>query len=233
SGLVYVRAPLTPQNFSAFGLGTRNLSGASITASGFTYTLLSQGKGLFMVPLVHVAKIGEGLTGDRRRLGWAVIWSVLIGIVLCVFLTLHWGYQNGAYNFSDYPFSGGSKGAFNHALKKIRNPTDIDWTRLSFMGIGASTMIGLIFMRYRFAGWPLHPIGFTIPMVYTTINSGFAIFLTWGIKSIVMRIGGVTMYQRTRPFFVGLATGYALGVALTFLIDWIWFYGQGHRIHSW
>lgn len=233
AGLVYVRAPLTPQNFSTFTLGSTNLSGASLTASGFTYALLSQGKGLFMVPLVHVAKVGEGLTGDRRRLGWAIIWSVLLGIVLCVFLTLHWGYENGAYNFSDYPFSSGSKGAFNHALKKIRNPTDVDWTRMSFMGAGATTMIVLIILRYRFAGWPLHPIGFTIPMVYTTINSGFAIFLTWAIKSMVMRIGGVTLYQRTRPFFVGLATGYALGIALTFLVDWIWFYGQGHRIHSW
>ena len=233
SGLVYVRAPLTPQNFSTFTLGTINLSGASLTASGFTYTLLSQGKGLFMVPLVHAAKVGEGLTGDRRRLGWAIIWSVLVGIVLCVFLTLHWGYENGAYNFNDYPFSSGSKGAFTYTLNKIRNPADVDWTRLSFMGAGATTMIALIFLRYRFAGWPLHPIGFTIPMVYTTINSGFAIFLTWAIKSIVMRMGGVTLYQRTRPFFVGLATGYALGIALTFFVDWIWFYGQGHRIHSW
>ena len=46
-------------------------------------------------------------------------------------------------------------------------------------------------------------------------------------------VGGVTLYTKTRPFFVGLATGYALGVAITFLVDWIWFFGQGHQVHSW
>jgi len=233
SGLVYVRAPLTPQNFAAYIMGSQNVSGASMTVNAFSYTLLSQGKGLFMPPLVHASKLGEAITGDRRRLGWAILWSLALGIGLCLVMTLHWGYQNGAYNFSDYPFSSGSKLAFQYTLNKIRNPVDTDWGRIGFLGIGSMVMGGLIFLRYRFPAWPLHPIGFTIPMVYPTINSVFAIFLAWAIKSVVMRVGGVTLYANSRPLFVGLATGYALGVGLSFVVDWIWFYGQGHGVHSW
>ncbi|MDP6038123.1 MAG: hypothetical protein QGG64_06205, partial [Candidatus Latescibacteria bacterium] len=181
----------------------------------------------------HAAKLGEAIPGDRRRLGWALLLSMILGIALCVILTFAWGYEHGAYNFNDYPFSSGSKGAFSSALKKMQNPVATDWRRIGFMGIGSGVMGLLVLLRYRFPGWPLHPLGFTIPLVYPTRNSVFALFLAWGIKSVVMRVGGVTLYTKTRPFFVGLATGYALGVAVTFFVDWIWFFGQGHRIHSW
>ena len=188
---------------------------------------------MFLPPLAHAAKLGEAIPGDRRRLGWALLLSMILGIALCVILTFAWGYEHGAYNFNDYPFSSGSKGAFSSALKKMQNPVATDWRRIGFMGIGSGVMGLLVLLRYRFPGWPLHPLGFTIPLVYPTRNSVFALFLAWGIKSVVMRVGGVTLYTKTRPFFVGLATGYALGVAVTFFVDWIWFFGQGHRIHSW
>jgi hypothetical protein len=148
-------------------------------------------------------------------------------------LTFYWGYENGAYNFNDYPFSGGSKGAFRTTLNKIQNPVATDWKRIGFLAIGAGAMAAMIFLRYRFPGWPLHPIGFTVPLTYATINSVFAIFIAWGIKSVVMRVGGVALYQKSRSFFLGMVVGYALGVALSFVTDWIWFYGQGHGVHSW
>ena len=233
SGLVYVRAPMTPQVFSIYTLGSGTLSDSSMTVSGFTYAFLSQGKGLFMTPLVHAVKLAETIRGDRRKLGYALLLSVFVGIGFCTLLTFYWGYQNGAYNFNDYPFSSGSKAAFRTTIDKMRNPVDTDWNRLGFLGAGATAMGALIFLRYRFPGWPIHPIGFTIPQTYATINSVFAIFLAWGIKSIVMRVGGVRLYAQTRPLFLGMVVGYALGVGFSFCVDWIWFYGQGHRVHSW
>ena len=149
-----------------------------------------------MPPLAHAAKLGEAISGDRRRLGWALWLALMLGIVLRVFLTFVWGYKHGAYNFNDYPFSSGSKAAFGSALKKIQNPVDTDWRRVGFMVIGSGIMGLLVLLRYRFPGWPLHPIGFTIPLVYPTRNSVFALVLAWAIKSIVVRVGGVTVHSR-------------------------------------
>ena len=102
-----------------------------------------------------------------------------------------------------------------------------------FFGIGAAVMGVLVFLRYRFPWWPMHPVGFTIPLTYATLNSVFAVFLAWLLKSIVMRIGGANLYNRTRPLCLGLIVGYALGVGLSFLGDYIWFFGDGHGVHSW
>ena len=76
----------------------------------------------------------------------------------------------------------------------------------------------------------MHPIGFALPRMTWTV---FSLFLAWACKAVILRIGGVQLYRRSRPFFIGLLAGYALGVALSSVVDWIWFPGQGHSIHSW
>jgi len=87
-------------------------------------------------------------------------------------------------------------------------------------------------MRYRYAWWPLAPIGLVVPLTHG-IASIFSLFLTWSAKSIILRIGGVDLYRKMRPLFVGILVGHALGCLLSFFVDIIWFPGQGHSTHSW
>lgn len=233
SGLIYVRAPMTPQVFSIYTIGPGNLSAQSLTISAFTYTFFSQGKGLFMAPLVHAAKLGEQVRNRRPLLVTSLFLSIAVGITVCTGLTFSWGYDSGAYNFSDYPFSSGSKHAFNATINKIRDTRGVDLKRLGFFGGGAIVMSLLLLLRYRLPWWPIHPIGFTIPQTYATRNSVFAILIAWVIKSVVLRIGGVSLYERTKPICLGMVVGYALGVGLSFLGDYFLFFGDGHGVHSW
>ena len=115
----------------------------------------------------------------------------------------------------------------------MRDTRGIDLKRLSFYGIGTIVMSILLILRYRLPWWPIHPIGFTIPLTYATRNSVFAILIAWIFKSVVLRFGGVSLYDRTRPICLGMVVGYALGVGLSFLGDYLWFFGDGHGGHSW
>jgi hypothetical protein len=40
------------------------------------------------------------------------------------------------------------------------------------------------------------------------------------------------LYRRTVPFFIGLIVGYALAVPLGYVLDVIFFPGQGHGVHA-
>ena len=71
-----------------------------------------------------------------------------------------------------------------------------------------------------------------VPLTHA-IHSIFTVFLAWGIKVVLMRIGGVALYRRVRPLFLGLLVGYAMGILVSFLVDQVWFPGQGHGTHSW
>ena len=90
----------------------------------------------------------------------------------------------------------------------------------------------LTFLRYRFPWWPIHPVGLAFSPTFVMGRIGLTLFVAWMLKAIVMKAGGVSLYRRIRPFAVGLLVGWALGVTLSYIVDMVWFPGDGHAIHS-
>lgn len=94
-------------------------------------------------------------------------------------------------------------------------------------------LIGVLtLMRYWVPWWPLHPIGLAIQGSFGMVKPVFSIVSVWAIKSILMRIGGVGLYERGKPFFIGLIAAQAVSTALVFVVDWIWFPMSGHNVHN-
>ena len=100
-------------------------------------------------------------------------------------------------------------------------------------GIGASLMGALTFLRYRFSWWPIHPIGLAVAAADNVYSLAMPVFMAWAAKTVVMRVGGVALYRRSKPLFLGLLVGYTAGVVLAFTVDAVWFPGQGHQVHWW
>ena len=57
--------------------------------------------------------------------------------------------------------------------------------------------------------------------------------MTWSAKTILLRIGGIRLYRRAAPFFVGLPVGYVSGILVSGIVDIIWFPDGGHWVHGW
>jgi len=233
-GLVFVSIPVAVPDLLVYSLGSRNLSRSCLTAFAFSNALASYGKGLFMPAVTHAARIGDAcLPQDRRRLLTGVLAAFLVGVLVSVASTLYLGYAGGAYNFNDFPFSRYSQAGFEAAIGQMRNPEPPDAERLTLLGVGAAVMSVLTLLRYRVSWWPLHPIGFAVASSGTYVRyTVFSVFLAWAIKALILRLGGVTLYRRCRPFFLGVLVGYTSGVVLSTLIDAIWFSGAGHSIHG-
>ena len=64
-----------------------------------------------------------------------------------------------------------------------------------------------------------------------SISTSFTIFMAWLIKFVMIKVGGPTVYRKSRPLFIGLLVGYILGVILSTGIDFIWFPERGHGVH--
>ena len=238
AGYVYQRLPISPQTATAFTLGVSSFHPATMTAFALSYSLIANGRGLFMPAIVQAVRVGDmaGATRSRsakRRILTALFLAFVVGTVCSVAYTLYLGYEHGAYNFRVYPFSGGNREAFGHTIRKIENPFGPDLRRMSMAGIGATFLSALMAVRYRFPGFPVHPIGFVFPFTYLTRFAAMSFFVAWFSKVILLKLGGVSLYRRAQPLFLGLAVGYSLGVAVGFGVDWIWFMGAGHGFHSW
>ena len=65
----------------------------------------------------------------------------------------------------------------------------------------------LVIVRSIFLRFPLHPLGFAMVMAYGSPLWGM-FFLVWIIKSIILKIGGMSLYKRVIPFFLGIVIGH-------------------------
>ena len=108
----------------------------------------------------------------------------------------------------------------------MKNPTEF-----IFFLSGGAIMAALIFLRHRFVWWPLNPVGLAVSGTHLLPHVSFTIFLTWLIKLVVIKIGGPSVYRKSKPLFICLLVGYVLGVALSTTIDAIWFPEDGHAVH--
>ena len=233
TGLAYMQTSVCGQYVSLFALGSRGLSASSMTGLSLTYGLESQGKGVFMTPMAHLVRLMDPIRQHRRRIVPAVFLVILLGIVADFLVTVNLGYESGAFNFRSWPFSSAGRFAHNLSVSYMRSPFDASWERTVVFCLGAAVMVVLTLLHYRFPRWPFHPIGFPIASTWTAQLAFPSIFLVWAIKAILLKVGGVALYRRWQPFFLGILTGYGAGVMLSFVVDAIWFSGRGHTIHGW
>ena len=233
TGVVYFSMPMTPNGVIPFLFkGPNALGGSSQTALRLIDSVRSQNKAMFMPPLVHAARIGDLIEHHKRRLIVGIGLTLIVGIGAAITYSLYLGYLYGAYNFNDFPFTRYPPRTYDGLVKALKGEERWEPERYLFLLAGIVTFSAVSIARYRFSWWPLAPIGMVVPPTHA-VHSIFSIFCTWAIKSILLRIGGVDLYRRMRPLFLGFLVGHALGVLVSFVIDQIWFPGQGHHTHSW
>jgi len=56
--------------------------------------------------------------------------------------------------------------------------------------------------------------------------------VTWLIKVIILRLGGISLYRRATPFFIGMIVGYTAALMVSMTIDLIWFPGGSPLVVS-
>lgn len=234
TGMPFTSKPIGTWSMVASFFGRRNISLSTLVAFRFSCLITENFKGLFLPALSHAGRIAEGVPGNQRRrlmgaLGLVFIVSLLFNLLFTVWL----GYDQGAYNFNSWEITRAAERHFQHTVDALKKPDEPPFYEKNpeeavFLGIGGLLMAGLIYMRYRFVWWPLHPVGLAISGHFLARRTSFTTFLAWLIKFVMMKVGGPTFYRKSRPLFIGLLVGYILGVALSTGIDMIWFPERGH-----
>ncbi len=238
SGLVFLRGPITAQAFTWHLFGIAGMGPFSAAALALSFAWSCDAKTFGMTMMAHVPRLGAAMNRrSRRPLAPAVLVASLVGALTVIVYLVYEGYHaTGGFNFGAVSFKGtGSLNAFGvckFTSARIQQGTfGTDWSRVSFLRIGAAFTAFLFWLRYQFPGFPIHPIGFTISAAAPLQNTGLTIFLIWALKSLILRIGGLERYRATAPLFLGFMIGFIAGAALGVVVDTIWFHGQGHEIH--
>ena len=185
--------------------------------------------------LPHHLKLFGSVATRRCWVFWMVLLAFTAGFFGSCLFIIHLGYSQAGQNLGLTGFQGGNVATYDRMVSAIigSDRTVFDPAKVTVWIFGCVLAGTLMVLRNRVPWWPLHPLGLAFQTTSGSRVYAFSIFMTWAAKFLILRIGGIALYQRARPFFFGLVIGYVVGVGVSSVVDVMWFPGEGHSTHGW
>ena len=218
-GIPSIVPPTIASDVVISGLGSRLLGPVGLTSLAFTWVWGSDLRTFPMVPCAHGLKMGESMHVRKRFLFWAFMLAIVISLLTSFWFVIKLAYTHEGLNLNSWFFIGGAKWPFEMAVKKILHPTGPSLGGWITMGIGAGFMVLLTLMQRRFYWWPFHPVGFAVSSVWLMNALWLSIFLSWLLKTLILKYGGGKVYRKSVFFFLGMPLGQYVCAGVWFIID--------------
>jgi hypothetical protein len=158
--------------------------------------------------------------------------AVVVGIILGWYNHLVPYYQHGVVQLRGEIWGQWlTEPEYSAATGYMKTPKLPDIPRIYATVIGALIAFLLWWCRIRFTGFWFHPIGYVMTCSYGSLIWG-PFLVVWIIKSLVLRYGGMSLYRRLIPFFLGLALGHfaVAGILWGLMGAWVGSAVQGYPV---
>ena len=169
---------------------------------------------------VDAVRIGHRTGVRLPAMTVVILLASAVGTMAAFWAYLHTMYQVG---FESAKFRGPAIWAFgSEPWQKldgwISSPQRADAGTMGAYAFGCLFTLFLASMRVRFIWWPFHPAGYLVAGSFGLFRLWLPIFVSWLIKVLLLRYGGLQAYRRALPFFIGLILGeFVTGFARTIL----------------
>lgn len=156
---------------------------------------------------LEALRMGRAVNLPPAQMGWLLVGTSVFSFIVVCWANLHITYWYGAeakaVGFKDW-VGEESFGRLNSWLTEepFRNPNR--W--YYFLG-GALIVLFLRSMRSAFSWWPLHPAGYALGISYAVDYFWFPFMVSWLLKGLLIRYGGMRAHNLGAPFALGLVLG--------------------------
>ena len=216
-GVAVIYAPLVSSDATLSAMGTSIFGAPGLVGMAFVRVFANDLLNFSMPHVANGLKLSGQIDGSRRLLFWGMLAAMVAGLFGALWMIMYLAYTFGAINLRPPNFVWLPNYVFDYAAARITEPTEPNLLGWFHTSIGAVVMSLLLLARRFWTWWPLHPIGFPISSTLDWI--AFNAFLAWAIKGPVLRYGGVRLYRRVRPFFLGMILGQFVMYGLFWIID--------------
>ena len=193
-------------------LGTRLLGPANLTVLTYLYPLNRCFRTNPMPSELEAFRIAERTGIGYRQMLIGIAVAIVFGIFFTFWIYLHVMYDLGATNKARGWIGYMGWETFNRLQTWLVHPRDPNTAEMGGIATGFFFTVFLMIMKVRFLWWPFHPGGYVLTTGGGLGRSWFAVFTSWLIKFIILKTGGVRLYRKAVPAFMGLILGdYTLG----------------------
>ena len=145
-------------------------------------------------------KLADESKTSPKRMTIAILLAMFLGIWVAF-----WGFLDVYYRQG---FGGGfAWEAYTNLERWLFYMPPRDNAAIGFMGGGFSLVMILSFLRRRLLWWSLHPVAYPLASSWTMNWMWFPIFISWVIKRVLLKQGGISAYRKATPLFFGLILG--------------------------
>ncbi|HSV74223.1 MAG TPA: DUF6785 family protein [Chthonomonadales bacterium] len=189
--------------------GTNAWSQGDLTMMTLFFWLTRTHRQFPMQTHVDALRLGKRTETPLPAVALLIVGASAVGIVAAFWSYLHSMYQIG---FTSAHFRGPAIWAFGadpwtRLDSWFQSPAPPDHGTVWAYVFGCGFTLFLAAMRARFSWWPFHPAGYLVSGSFGLFRLWVPIFVSWLIKVLVLRYGGLRLYVRVLPFFLGLIFG--------------------------
>jgi len=221
AGLFMTETSFRPVDLIRMFAPIQSLGPGNLTMMAFMDgTFIRDQRGLILTGILDGLKVSDGSGAKRRGLLPGFIAAVVLALVFASIVQIWLPYTRGAIHLYSYIMQGNNVWAFTdyRAAMAGNAPTTLDWRGPTFFVVGVGFTVLLSYLRSMFFWWPFHPLGYALCGSWTMVVMWFSCLVAWIIKVPVLRYGGMRLYVRARPFFIGMMLGeFAMAVFWTLI----------------
>ena len=165
-------------------------------------------------------KMAQSARASQRKFCWGALIAAVVGAIAA-----WWGFLHMSYKLGLVAKVSHGSGAANEAFRNLEGW----WAQPQYMmgpnWVANAAMLGgflfcilLGFLRLNLNYFPFHPIGYAISGSWSMNLVWVPILISWLIKVMMLKYGGLRLYKQAVPFFLGLILGeMIIGCAWTLL----------------
>lgn len=208
AGMLMTETSFRPIDLYAIFASKSTLGAQNLTTLAFLDAVFTRDqRGLLLTAFLDGLRLGDGAGIKRRQFlpvfGIAILVALGVGTVFHLMIP----YKYGGITLYEYVYQGNCLWTFQDHGPAIETSISHDWRAPTFFGAGVVFTAFLAFMRFRYFWWPLHPLGYALCASWTMIVFWFPVFVAWLIKWFITHYGGMRLFARGRPLFLGMILG--------------------------
>ena len=185
-------------------LGTRRIGNRNLSVMSLFFWLNHLSYRAHPMPhQLEGLKLAHQTRFNPSQLLWVLVIAIFVGALSAAWGHLHLSYQVGLEQARSWY----ARAAFNRLAGWLYNPSETSISGMLYTAGGFVFAVSLLLLRWRFIQWPLHPVGYVVSSWWTFTGLWFPLLISWIIKRILLSTGGVRLYRRSIPFFIGLVIG--------------------------
>lgn len=206
-GMYLVQTPYYLSEMLILFTGSERVGAANLAILRLPERSLMRDWGEILMPhVLQGFRIADETAVPRRSTVPIMAAGILACLAVAIPATVRLGNTEGAVS-TLYGNLGFCFHPYNEVARWAQMPLPVNWTEIG-NAIGGAAFTYLLFaVRWRYAGFSLHPIGFAVGASYSNFYIWSSLFVGWLVKALIMHYGGVRGFRRCRPIFMGFIVG--------------------------